>query len=267
MNDGGGKTRAGIARCLVRIHEGGTWRQARVPVIREELLEIYLNGQRLATIACGGRHAEELAVGWLRAEGYLLTSRDLKGLETGKGGRAVFVRAGAATVVKPAKGETVIAASGARTSGVRKRNPDLKPPVTGPELTSPERIFHLMEELAAAATLHRQSRGTHGAALADAAGLLAVREDIGRHNCLDMLSGYCLLNGLDGGDKLLLRTGRVSMEIVHKIWRMGVPVVASLSVPTVRAVRIARQAGITLIGAVRRPALTVYTHPERIGET
>jgi FdhD protein len=124
-----------------------------------------------------------------------------------------------------------------------------------------------MEDMVAAACIHKLSRGTHGAALADSSDILFVaREDIGRHNCLDMLSGYTLLHDIDGADKVLLRTGRVSSEIVHKIWRMGIPVVLSLSVPTALAISLAGQAGITLVGAIRVPSLTVYTHTKRIRE-
>jgi len=268
MNGGGRQSRPGLARCLARSYDGETWRRVLAPVVREENLDIHLNGRRLVSVSCGGLHPEELAVGWLRGEGFISSRRELEIVTTGNAGRAVFVCTAAAAQAGPAAGRAmVIAASGARTTQGGRRELPRRPLVAGPEKISPGRIFTLMDEMVAAAALHRLSRGTHAAALAGAAGLLAVREDIGRHNCLDMLSGYCLLNDLDGGDKLLLRTGRVSAEIVDKIWRMGVPVAASLSVPTARAVRIARQAGITLLGAVRRPSLMVYTHPERIGET
>ena len=142
----------------------------------------------------------------------------------------------------------------------------MKPLAIGAEIISPARIFTLMQELVAAADIHNLSRGTHGAALADSSDILVTREDIGRHNCLDMLSGYTLLHDIDGADKVLLRTGRVSSEIVHNIWRMGIPVVLSLSVLTALAIRLAGQAGITLVWAIRAPSLTVYTHAKRIRE-
>ena len=143
----------------------------------------------------------------------------------------------------------------------------MKPLTIGTETISPARIFMLMEGLVAAAGIHNLSRGTHGAALADKSAIFVTREDIGRHNCLDMLSGYALLHEIECADKVLLRTGRVSSEIVHKIWRLGVPVVLSLSVPTALAISLAGQAGITLVGAIRAPSLTVYTHTKRIIES
>jgi FdhD protein len=188
-------------------------------------------------------------------------------------------------------GGTIISSSGARSAASEKkgtvgnndpsgnqligsevgagesRDTALKALAMERETISPERIFMLMENMIAAASIHELSRGTHGAALADRSDIFVTREDIGRHNCLDMLSGHTLLHDIDGADKVLLRTGRVSSEIVHKVWRMGIPVVLSLSVPTSLAISRAGQAGITLVGAIRAPSLTVYTHGKRIRES
>ena len=89
-----------------------------------------------------------------------------------------------------------------------------------------------MERFLGQACLHEETGGTHAAALARNGKILVVREDIGRHNTIDMLGGYALLHGVDCRDAVILRTGRVSSEIVHKIRRLGVPLVCSLSVPT-----------------------------------
>ncbi len=116
-----------------------------------------------------------------------------------------------------------------------------------------------MERFLGQARLHEETGGTHAAALARNGEILVVREDIGRHNTIDMLGGYALLHGVDCRDAVILRTGRVSSEIVHKIWRLGVPSVCSLSVPTTQAVEMARGAGMTLIGSVRRGRMKIYS--------
>jgi FdhD protein len=131
---------------------------------------------------------------------------------------------------------------------------------------TPDRIFELMDEMVRKVRIHETTRGTHCAALADQGGIFVLREDIGRHNCLDMLGGYLLLNEMDGSDKILFRTGRVSLEIVKKVWTLGVKLVISLSVPTAAAVETARRLGITLAGALRDGRMTVYTHPQRINK-
>ena len=123
----------------------------------------------------------------------------------------------------------------------------------------------MMDDFLSMASLHDSTGGTHAAALATVnAEIIAVREDIGRHNTIDMLGGYALLGGIDLSDKTIVRTGRVSSEIVHKVWCLGVPVVISISVPTTLAIELAEEAGITIIGSVRGGKFIVYTHPERI---
>ncbi|MFA6414248.1 MAG: formate dehydrogenase accessory sulfurtransferase FdhD, partial [Syntrophales bacterium] len=265
---------AGIEKCPVRIFTGTSWQASAVDIVREVHLEVHLNGRKMITIACTGIHTEELAVGWLRGEGLIRTAREIEAVEVGGEGMSIHVNtrpglaAGQSISQDPGKeGGQVISSSGAsgisgsgsevRLSGAQPMKPvtgagegrnveAMKPLAIGTETISPARIFTLMEELVAAACIHNLSRGTHGAALADSSDIFVTREDIGRHNCLDMLSGYTLLHDIDGADKVLLRTGRVSSEIVHKIWRMGIPVVLSLSVPTALAISLAGQAGITL---------------------
>ncbi|MDI9571187.1 MAG: formate dehydrogenase accessory sulfurtransferase FdhD [Pseudomonadota bacterium] len=246
---GGERLPTGAELYPVRSLAGGVWRKAEAVLVREVFLEVLLDGRKLTTIACAGLRVEELAVGWLRSEGIIRTSREIAAVTAAREGWSVDVR-------------TV---AGRSAAGPRGEPEPLPPPGADGATLSPERIFGLMGQMAEAAEIHRRSRGTHGAALADATGIVTVREDIGRHNCLDMLGGYALLNDIAGGDKAILRTGRVSSDIVIKIWRMGVPVAISLSVPTALAVRMAVRAGITLVGGVRAPSLTVYTHPERVG--
>lgn len=113
--------------------------------------------------------------------------------------------------------------------------------------------------------LYRLSGGVHTSALSDNKNLLVVAEDIGRHNTLDKIHGECLLRGLSTKDRLLLTTGRVSLEMLLKTARMQAPVVVSRHSPTEGAISLARDLGITLVGHVRGRRLLVYTHPERLG--
>ena len=132
-------------------------------------------------------------------------------------------------------------------------------PLSGGVSLAPEAVLDLMERFLRQARLYEETGGTHAAALARNGEILVIREDIGRHNAIDMLGGYTLLHGVDCRGAVILRTGRVSSEIVHKIWRLGVPLVCSLSVPTTQAVEMARGVGMTLIGAVRRGRMKIYS--------
>ncbi len=101
----------------------------------------------------------------------------------------------------------------------------------------------------------------HAAALVDARGIL-VREDIGRHNALDKLIGAMVSAGRRPG--FLLMSSRASYEIVHKAAQAGFTLIAAISAPSTLAIRLADQAGITLIGFARDARMTVYSHIARM---
>jgi FdhD protein len=135
----------------------------------------------------------------------------------------------------------------------------------GPVLDS-EVINGLPEKLRAAQGLFQSTGGLHAAALFDCRGeLLAVREDVGRHNAVDKLIGWALLQDrlpLEG--HAVMVSGRSSFEIVQKCVAAGVPVVCSVSAPSSLAVDLARDFGVTLIGFLRPPRFNVYTGMERL---
>jgi FdhD protein len=88
--------------------------------------------------------------------------------------------------------------------------------------------------------------------------------DIGRHNALDKIYGYCLKNNISLQNKLLVFSGRISSEILLKAAKIGCEMVLSKSAPTELAIQLAEQLGITTIGFIRNETLNVYTCPERL---
>lgn len=259
----------------VLVYHEGIFRKASAPIIREVLLEVRLDGRRMAAIACTGEHAEDLAIGFLHSEGWIGRAGDIGRMEwlrdTGPDltwpGEILSLEirsVAGATGSEPAAAGGTITSSGARSACRWPDGADLTP---GMPTVTPNQVFHLVDGLVEACELHERTRGAHGAALADPDRILTVREDIGRHNALDMLSGHALRNGTDCSGKILVRTGRASVEIISKTIRMGIPVLLSLGAPTTEAVRTAEKAGITLVGRIRKGSMTVYTHDERIGKT
>jgi FdhD protein len=123
----------------------------------------------------------------------------------------------------------------------------------------------LTEAMSAAQTLYSPTRGTHAAALFDAQGkMLALAEDVGRHNGLDKAVGTAWLAGDLTRAAALALSGRCSLEMVLKAVRSGVGVVTSVSAPTVPAVETAERLGLTLVNCAKRQELKIYTHPARI---
>ena len=135
----------------------------------------------------------------------------------------------------------------------------------GPEL-APELIYTLPDALRRAQGVFEATGGLHAAGLFDAAGrLLALREDVGRHNALDKLVGWALHQGrLPLHHHLVLVSGRTSYEILQKCLAAGAPVVCAVSAPSSLAVEVAQRFGMTLIGFLRGDRFNVYSGVERI---
>ena len=135
----------------------------------------------------------------------------------------------------------------------------------GPEVSA-QTIYSLPEKLREAQGLFEATGGLHAAALFDADGnLLAVREDVGRHNATDKLVGWALLEGrLPLSGTVVMVSGRSSFEILQKCLTAGVPVVCAVSAPSSLAVDVAREFGMTLVGFLRGGRFNVYAGFDRI---
>lgn len=139
------------------------------------------------------------------------------------------------------------------------------PPVEASFNLAATEIVEAMRQLSPQQKLNAETRAVHAAAFyVPGKGIIAVREDVGRHNALDKLAGALVRSHCKASDGVILVTSRVSVELVQKAAMMGAPILAAVSAPTALALREADAAGITIVGIVRDDGCEVFTHAERI---
>jgi FdhD protein len=247
-------------------------------VVGEAPLEIRAAGPQQQPVAVAvtmrtpGSEAE-LAVGFLRTEG-LLDDQEVIGAVAGDPGRlnqpddTVLVRLSRPfDDSKVAERHFVATAScgicgKASIDEVALRCDPIPPGPVVPRSV----ILALPDLLRAAQRAFDETGGLHAAALFTPQGeLIAVREDVGRHNALDKLVGSQVLAGtMPLNDRMLMVSGRVSFEIVQKAAVAGIPIVAAVSAPSDLAIETADRLGVTLVGFLRGDGFNVYTHDARI---
>jgi FdhD protein len=160
--------------------------------------------------------------------------------------------------------------SGCGLCGIESIAQALRParPVSGARRFPPADIGDAVASLPRHQSLHRETRAVHAAALWQAGrGVVALREDIGRHNALDKLVGALAQTATPLRDNILVLTSRISVELVQKACAAGATMIVAVSAPTALAIRIADAVGMTLIGIARDDGFEVFSHPARIEAT
>jgi len=247
-------------------------------IVGEAPLEIRAAGpdQEPAAVAVTMRtpgHEDELAVGFLRTEG-LIDGSEVVGTEVGdplalnQPDDTVIVRLSRPFDDSAVAERHFVATASCGICGKASIDEialrcDPLPP--GPVLSRAV-LLALPDLLRAAQRAFDETGGLHAAALFSPSGeLIAIREDVGRHNALDKLIGSQLLDGeLPLNGRALMVSGRVSFEIVQKAAVAGIPIIAAVSAPSDLAIETAERLGVTLIGFLRGDGFNVYTHDGRI---
>lgn len=249
----------------VRIKEGKR-QEIEEKVVREAVLRIFLNESQIVALSCTPCDLTYLAVGFLLSEGFLSKVTEIEKVNSSEGKVIVHTR-------EPRKVEEDSRLKGVLTSGCGKGktfaswediNPLEDAMIDLDSTFSSDEILSVMSQFQQRSKLFMETAGVHGAALAKADGILLFNEDIGRHNAVDKVLGESFLKGIQLKDKFLVISGRVSSEIVSKLWNSGLGLVVSRTAPTSLAVEMAQRLGITVVGFVRGGRMNVYSYPVRI---
>jgi len=241
------------------------WRRVDGEVIGESLITIYINGIELARIMATPQDLDSLALGFIKNEGIIESLAEIEIQHVTKAGCCVDIWLNR-QFTKP---QRVVITSGCG-GGITFDDPSINlPPLDSSLRISPDLLHRAFRKLQSPQSLYARSRGVHAAGLLDPEieELVAITEDVGRHNSIDKLTGYCLSMGIETKGRVLIVTGRTSSEMIRKAAVMGCPIAASRTSPTSLSVEMALAWNITLIGYVRSGRMRIYSHPERLGHT
>lgn len=244
----------------------GSCRERPQWLIKEQPLTIHLNGREMVTLLCAGHHLKELAAGFLYAEGFLERVDDLEQLEVNEseGHVRATIRTDVSLPERLWMKRTVTSGCGKGSLFYYSLDALLSSPITSTVAFSAAQILDRVEELTRLSETYRRTHGVHNCAAADGNGILLFRDDIGRHNAVDMIVGHFFLNGFNLDDKMLITTGRLTSEMLIKAAKVRIPMVVSRNTATSLAVELARNLNITLIGYARAGKFTVYSGRERV---
>lgn len=236
----------------------------------ETAVALTYNGGTYAVMMTTPRDLEDFAVGFSLSEGVISSSADIDSLDVVPLDDGVELRM---WLSKPKadrlreRRRHIAGPTGCGLCGIESVAEALRPATAighGPQFL-PEQIMVAMQSLPSRQKLNIETRAVHAAAFWNAAdGIVALREDVGRHNALDKLAGALARASVVAGDGIILLTSRISVEMVQKSAAIGAPVMASVSAPTALAVRMADAAGVTLAAIARADGFEVFTHPRRI---
>ena len=266
-----------VQRSVLGVREGVAAQRQDVLAV-EEPLEIRVASVSIAVVMRTPGHDEELSLGFLISEGIIASADQLRSIrhctetsgEDADGNVMLASPVPGLAIDLDAMRRNLFVGSSCGVCGKATieaaMQRGLHAPMPGPaEPWNAADLVELPERMRASQHGFGATGAVHAAALFDATGkLLVVREDVGRHNAVDKVIGWCATREVDTSNCALAVSGRVSFEIVQKAWACGVPMIVAVSAPTSLALQMAEEAGITVIGFVRGKRMNIYTLPEQV---
>jgi FdhD protein len=274
MQDPLGLLRLGYAEPLLKL-QAIRWRDGQPSASAEMIAEetpvaIVYNGIPHVVMMTTPQDLEDFALGFSITEELIGSPADLEHVEVVRYSQGIEIQAQvtkACEEVIAGRSRRLTGRTGCGICGADSVSMVLKQlhPVQGDVVIGAGTIRNALDSLASRQALNAEAGAVHAAGWAGVDGAIRmVREDVGRHNALDKLIGGLLKTGIDPTTGFVVVTSRASFEMVQKTTVLGAPLLAAISGPTGLAVRVAQQAGLTLVGFARGGGHTVYTHPRRL---
>ncbi|MET0279836.1 MAG: formate dehydrogenase accessory sulfurtransferase FdhD [Steroidobacteraceae bacterium] len=260
----------GIVEVAVRRWRDGSWENADDLVADEVPVALTFNSIPHVVMLATPRDLEDLGRGFAFTEALVAHPSEIRATELKHDGDALEVALSVPqerlvallTQRRNLTGRTGCGVCGAETIAEAIRRPG---PVAAGGSIARELLARALREMRDWQQLNAATGSLHAAAWVSWQGeIRLVREDVGRHNALDKVIGALLAAGADRADGFLLVTSRASYEMAQKTATAGVRMLVAVSAPTALAVRLADEAGLTLVGFARDTQQVVYTHPERV---
>lgn len=237
----------------------GRWQPQTGQIPIEQAVTLIVNGKPWMEMLCTPAMIAELAVGFLYNERLINSVEEITRVHVCD--TADFVEVDTSTAIsKPTSWIKTTGCGGGQTA---QRLEQTDKPNLNDVALSAATVARLLTEFVEAQNAQTGSRGVHCSAICDGGTVLHLADDIGRHNTLDKLMGFILLQESSLKPTILLTTGRISSEMLQKSARMGVSVVISLTSPNTTTIQLAEDWGMTLIGYARGSRFNVYSHLER----
>jgi FdhD protein len=256
---------AGVHRTVPVVHVEGSASSAGAELIAEEApVALVYNGVPHVVVMATPANLDDLALGFSLSEGVIASAAELGGIEIvpEKSGYSVYlsIPAGRVTAIAQRR-RNMTARTGCGLCGAETIEQAMRdvPRVAFAGAIDRETVAKAMEQLPSMQTINAATGALHAAGWAANDGeLKLVREDVGRHNALDKLIGALVSGNVDRAHGFAVVTSRASYEMVQKAAMAGIGLLAAVSAPTALAVRIAKDAGLTLAGFVRGNRCVVY---------